>query len=103
MLTVPSGIPLGPLRSQAAFPYGPPSPGLWPKWTATIARSMMLIAMSGAGSGLVSAVTPSEHGRGVVAVQYQLMLPERWILFHPPMMRPPEVVTMLLVKFDRFG
>ena len=103
MFTIPSGVPVGPLRSQAAFPYGPPSPRLWPKWTATMARSTMLIAMSGAGSGPVSGVTPAEHGCGVVVVQYQLMLPERWNLCHPPTLRPAEVAPRTLVKYASLG
>src|SRR5207245_830067 len=103
MFTVPSGVPLGPVISHAVFPYGPPSPGLSPKWTATIARSTTLIAMSGAGSGAISAVIPAEHGCGVVAVQYQLMLPARWNLCHPPMLRPAEVAPRTLVKQASLG
>src|SRR5712691_12799448 len=98
MFTVPSGTPLGPLISHAAFPYGPPSPGLSPKWTATIARSTMLITMSGVGSGPISAVIAAEQGCGVDAVQYQLMLPARWNLCHPPMLSPAEVAPRMLVK-----
>src|SRR6266446_10266226 len=80
MFTVPSGVPLDPLRSHAAFPYGNPTrPGVCPKWTATMARSTMLIAMSGAGSGPVSEAMPAEQ-----AVQYQLTLPAWWNLCQPP-------------------
>src|SRR6266568_82455 len=68
-----------------------------------MARSMMLIAMSGAGSGPVSGIMPAEQGSGVVTVQYQLMLPARWNLCHPPMLSPAEVAPRTLVKYASLG
>src|SRR6266568_4718006 len=98
MFTAPSGVPLGPLRSHAAFPKGSPSPGVSPKWTATRARSTTLITMSGGGSGPTSETTPAEQ-----EVQYQLMLPERWNLCHPPMLTLAEVAPRTLVKYASLG
>src|SRR5713101_2217352 len=79
MLTVPSGTPgVDPLMSHGALPKAPTRPGFWLKCRATVARSTMLMTMSGDGSGPVS------EGPDVHAVQYQLTFPARWNFFHPP-------------------
>src|SRR5207247_10196263 len=93
MLTLPSGVPLDPLRSQAACPYGPTSPGDCPKCAATRDRSTMLMTMSGGGSGPDSEVPPTH------AVQYQLVLPAWWNLYQPaPLPLMVKVVPPTLVK-----